>query len=84
MAGGTSRSSISIDISIINDPAFGISPFMETPIQVQIIAQQPAEVESCEVFHVLVRSAAVLCSRRLMAYGSSPSFSIIIHPILRF
>ena len=47
MAGGTSRSSFAIEISILNHPAFGVSPFMDTRIQVQIIAQEPAEVESC-------------------------------------
>ena len=45
MAGGTSRSSMSIEFS--NHPAIGISLCMETRIQVQIIAQEPAEVESC-------------------------------------
>ena len=97
MAGGTSRSSMSIEFSIIHHPAIGVSPFMATRIQVQIIAQEPAEVESCmqgvprfstecciaqepaevescKVFHVLVRSAAVLCFQE--AYGSSPSFPI--------
>ena len=68
MAGGTSRSSMSIEFSIIHHPAIGVSPFMATRIQVQIIAQEPAEVESCKVFHVLVRSAAVLCFRRLMVH----------------
>ena len=91
VTGGTSRSSISIELSIIHHPAIGVSPFMETRIQVQIIAQEPAEVESCmqgvprfstecciaqepaevescKVFHVLVRSAAVLCFRRLMVH----------------
>ena len=76
MAGGTSRLSFAIEISIINHPAFGVSPFMETPFQVQIIAQEPAEVESCKVFQC--------CSALFQeAYGSSPSF-FHIHPILRF
>ena len=81
MAGGTSRSSISIDISIINDPAFGISPYGSPNSG----ADYCAATGRSGVMRGVPRFSTECCSALFQeAYGSSPSFSIIIHPILRF